>query len=136
MPDQPDNPWPTGRRIKAAMRLAGIESFEELAAKIDKRNYGSRTLRKYADDNDLENVAHRGQLVVIAEACELPYEFFTADYSTLARESAIDAAIEDRLERIVSELRAEQIERANLEQALQELLGADLRSALAAARAQ
>lgn len=80
------NSPPVGRRIKAAMQLAGIPSFEELAARIGQRNYGARTLRKYADDRDTENVARRPQLVAIAEACALPVEFFTVDFSELGRE--------------------------------------------------
>lgn len=85
-----------GRRIRAAMELAGIDSFGELARRIDHDGLGERTLRKIADDNDATRSAQRLDLVAIADACGLPYEFFTIDFADLAATVPV-SFVEDRL---------------------------------------
>lgn len=70
---------PIGRRIKAAMALAGINSFADLAERIDSRGMGERTLRKIADDRDEERVPRRGDLLLIAEITGVPISFFFGD---------------------------------------------------------
>lgn len=108
----------TERRIRAAMTLAGIDSFEDLARRIDSRNLGATTLRKL-NDNVRASLPRRA----IADACGLPYQFFTVDFrrlSELAQAAASDAQPErlDALEQQVSQLatdlrevRAELLER-------------------------
>jgi hypothetical protein len=72
---------PVERRIRAAMTLAGVD-FKGLADRIAERNLSESTLRRLGAD---EPRATRVHLRAIAEACELPYEFFTtADFSELA----------------------------------------------------
>lgn len=74
------------------------------------------------------------ELLAMCDAAGVPRQFAVDGWSALG--GAITPAIENRLERIVHELRAEQIRRANLQRALEGLLGEDLTRALAAGRSQ
>lgn len=76
-----DDQFPIGRRIRAAMVLAGIVSFEEMAELIAQANItsglGPRTLRKIANDNgDHDRNAEHTDLVAIATATSVPLAFF------------------------------------------------------------
>lgn len=107
---------------------------------------GRQTLVRI-ESGDREPKAH--EYKAMADASGLPLEFFTtpdlrgalagADLApTLAeRVSELEReleAMDDRYDALQSELRAEQLGRASLEAALEELLGADLQRALAEAR--
>lgn len=73
-----------GDRIKAARQLGGIRNVEALAAKIGpdaKRGLATTTLRKI--ERGEVPVDYRDMLV-IADACSVPIEFFTADFSRLS----------------------------------------------------
>ena len=63
------------RRIRAAMWIGGINDFGELAGRINARNLGETTLRKLNATRKPQ--ATRLHLRAIAEACGVPYEFFT-----------------------------------------------------------
>lgn len=67
---------PIGRRIKAAMALAGL-TIEDLADRIDQRGLGARTLRKLQDDDDSRE-ARTWELREIAKACDVPEWFLTS----------------------------------------------------------
>lgn len=74
-------PEPTiGTRIRAARALAGIGSPKALAELIGGRGLGATKL--YAIEQGRLPVAYR-ELVDIADACEVPVAFFTADFSRL-----------------------------------------------------
>lgn len=64
---------PLGNRIRAAIAYAGLNGFEALAERIDQPGLGTKTLRNIADGT---RAARRPDLIVIAEATGLPYEFF------------------------------------------------------------
>ena len=85
------------RRVKAARALAGL-SVGQLAKRLDEPGLGERTLR------DLESQKgrsfYRRELRAIAEACGLPYEFFTMDFSA-AREDSLEGIIEAKVEAAV-----------------------------------
>jgi hypothetical protein len=66
--------FPTERRIKAAMALAGIDSTDELAERAE-LPWRGRTLRQHIQEGKLTRV----HLEPIARACGLPYEWFTVD---------------------------------------------------------
>lgn len=63
------------------MDLGGIGNFNQLAAVIAERkfagNLSARTLR------DLNADATKTQKAAVADACGLPYEFFTVDFQRL-----------------------------------------------------
>lgn len=119
------NPPTTGRRIKAAMALAGY-SIEELSEAIDQRGLGPRTLRKLQDDADPRE-ARAWELRAIAEACDLPYAWFTVESFA----DALDDA-RGRDGRVSPEERLAELEAArDASEAHREALGASL-SALAA----
>lgn len=67
------------RRIKAARALAGFDSRAALAAKLD-AGLGAKTLQKIESG---ERPVVQRELREIAEACGLPYEFFTVDFAQL-----------------------------------------------------
>jgi hypothetical protein len=70
-----------GPRMRAARQLAGFGQVEQLAAAIAQSGLKTGVLRK------IEREERRGEfreLREIAEACRLPVEFFTADFSRLA----------------------------------------------------
>ena len=78
---------PLSRRIRAARHLAGFRQVPELAKAIEslgalRTRSGLRAtkLREYERGEDSPDA---GQLAAIAEACGLPLEFFTADFSRL-----------------------------------------------------
>ncbi|MDE2107259.1 MAG: helix-turn-helix transcriptional regulator [Patescibacteria group bacterium] len=74
-----------GARMRAARALANISSAPELAAKIDAR--GLKRTKLYAIEKDRQ-AAERHELQAIADACGVPLEWFTADFSRLAEISA------------------------------------------------
>lgn len=123
------------RRLLAARTLAGLGQ-KELAAKLRKmgysRGYSARTI---GDMERGETPIQPQSIAVLAKGCGVTPAFFTVDFSTL-EEPGSEATTDDRFERLQSELRVEQTERANLELALQAVLGEDLRRALAEARQQ
>lgn len=88
-----DDP-PIGRRIRAAMAFAGISGFGELASLIDQRGLRERTLRKLADDNDASRDVQRRDILAIADATGLPYEFFTLPRAELLE--AVERAADER----------------------------------------
>lgn len=119
------------RRLIAARALADI-TVKELAVRIQEAGH----TRGYSADN--LGLMERGKrpiqpqnIAVLAEACGVSPAFFTVDFAGLD-DTPPDAlsAIEDRLERLTAELRTEQLERANLEAALLEVIGEDLQQAL------
>jgi hypothetical protein len=135
------------------MALAGITSWEQLAEATP----FSRSLLKDLGTERAD--ATESHLRSIAAACRVPYAWFTvptltdavagAEDSTLserveALERRLDVergrrdeqadAVKDRLDELGAELRREQLDRANLETALQEVLGEGLRQALGGAR--
>lgn len=79
----------TQRRIRAARALAGFDSVDDLAAHVD---MGATTLRKMERG---ERPVRPRELREIAEACGLPYEFFTEDFERLGAGPA--EGVEDRL---------------------------------------
>lgn len=118
------------RRLIAARALAGL-TVKQLAAEIQARGH----TRGYSAENI--GLMERGRrpiqpqnIPVLAAACGLSPAFFSVDFSSLEDQDEL-AAVGDRLERLTAELRTEQLERANLESALLEVLGEDLRQALA-----
>jgi transcriptional regulator with XRE-family HTH domain len=67
------------RRIRAARALADL-TVEELADAIDAKGLKAKTLGAI-ERGEREVRPH--ELRAIAEACGLPYEFFTADFNIL-----------------------------------------------------
>jgi hypothetical protein len=101
VPDMANTPT-VGRRIKAAIALAGY-SIEDLSEAIDQRGLGPRTLRKLQDDSDPRE-PRAWELRAIADACDVPYRWFTVD----SFKEAIDGAGQrPDLESDVAEMRAE-----------------------------
>lgn len=98
----------SSRRIRAALALSGL-TIEELAARIDQRGLGARTLRKLQDETD-EREARPMELQAIAAATGIPYVFFTIPFAYLddmvARWQASYEAepATDRLDQIVERL--------------------------------
>lgn len=68
-----------GQRIKAAQALAGFDSVEDLADKINEDGYrtSAKTLRRIANDNDHTRAAKEHELQWIAEATGVPLTFLT-----------------------------------------------------------
>lgn len=121
------------RRLVAARTLAGLGQVE-LAQRIKTmghpRGYSARTI---GDMERGETPIQPQAIPILAAACRVSPAFFTVDFATLASGDSELPTMDD-LERLRSEIRAEQVGRANLESALQELLGEDLRLALAEVR--
>lgn len=69
-----------GRRIKAAAELGGYRSLDQLAREVNLPKLSPKSLRRSA--NDARDTPEH-ELRAIAEACGLPYEFFTVDFSRL-----------------------------------------------------
>lgn len=67
------------RRIKAARAFGGFTSVQKLADAINQPGLAQSTLEKIETTGKVS----RPQLREIAEACGLPYEFFTVDFSRL-----------------------------------------------------
>ena len=84
-PDEMDH---VERRIRAAMWLAGLD-FDQLAEKISLPKLGATTLRKLDATR-----ATRLQLQPIADACDVPYEFFTEGASATGGIDRIEKLIE------------------------------------------
>lgn len=90
-----------GRRIKAARAYAGLTSQQELAKKIASLGYSRGYKRDVIAGWEVGGYKHalgRDKLRTIAEACDLPYEFFTADFSRLGEISSPGAQVEQELE--------------------------------------
>lgn len=68
-------------RLRAAQALAGIRSVDELAERIGIEGLGRDTLY---DMQRGKRPIRRHELREIADACGLPYEFFTVDFATLS----------------------------------------------------
>lgn len=67
----PDEDPETRRRIRAAMALAGLESWEALAAAT---GYSRTTLKELGTER---KSAQRRHLIAIATACDVPLEWFS-----------------------------------------------------------
>jgi hypothetical protein len=82
------------RRIRAAMALAGISSWEELA---EHTPLSRSTLKDLGTERRRAEETH---LRVIAAACDVPYEWFTvADLRhAIVREDDDEPSIAERLE--------------------------------------
>lgn len=78
------------RRIRAAMLVAGIDNFTKLDERIGRvQNLKETTLRKLDSTK-----ATKLQLGAIADACGVPYEFFTAPADALGLpEGEVDGRI-------------------------------------------
>ena len=74
-----------GRRIVAARAIAGIGSVDRLAYLIGRDGFGARTLRKVESG---EREASEEELLWIATACGLPFEFFTQPFERMMSEPA------------------------------------------------
>jgi transcriptional regulator with XRE-family HTH domain len=90
VPDQDE----TRRRIRAAMALAGISSWEELA---ERTPLSRSTLKDLGTERRRAEETH---LRVIAAACEVPYDWFTVPdlRRALVREDEEEPSIGERLE--------------------------------------
>lgn len=97
------DPEETRRRVKAARALAGI-SVKDLAERIGQKGLGERTLREL--EGDAGRAWRPMELQAVAQACELPYEFFTVDFSQLSLSARTDTRL-DALEAEVRRLAAE-----------------------------
>jgi hypothetical protein len=88
------------RRMKAALALAGI-TIEELAARINRRGYGTKTLYNMQGGKGARPILPADQ-EVIARACGLSPAFFTIDFADLPDTELSDrvAALESDLERL------------------------------------
>lgn len=111
----PDDPFPVGRRIHAALRLADY-TFEDLERVINVKNFRASTLRKIARDHDTSRVAAKSDLTLIADATGLPIEFFTTPAPKLmeAIHNSVDSlpgdpltGRVDQIEQSLNDLRAE-----------------------------
>lgn len=65
---------PVERRIKAAVQLAGFESLDDVADRIDRSGFSRKTLRRIANPND-KRQAKDYELEWIAQACDVPLSF-------------------------------------------------------------
>lgn len=81
----PDEDAEIRRRIRAAMAIAGLESWEALAAAT---GYSRTTLKDLGTDR---KQAKRRHLIAIAAACDVPIEWFTVSSipAAVARSAAI-----------------------------------------------
>lgn len=83
-----------GARVRAARALKGLSGVPALAAALRKgaaKGLGRTNL--YAIERGEEEVVTYGSLVEIANVCEVPIEFFTADFSRLAEISEDPRAV-------------------------------------------
>jgi transcriptional regulator with XRE-family HTH domain len=91
------------RRVRAARAYAGL-SVSELASRI---GLGLQTIKRIESG---KRTARRFEVWAIAEACNLPREFFEIDLDLLNRRAATLqealARVDERLERIERELGA------------------------------
>lgn len=92
-----------GRRIRAAIELAGLNGFAELADRINERGLGERTLRKLADPAEKRRTAKYSDIVSIARATGQPIEFFTQELHGAIASGASDSNV-TRLEQKVDAL--------------------------------
>lgn len=82
------------RKVKAAQALGGFSNAEALAAATKELgNLGLKRIRELQQKRGEE--PRVVELRTIAEACGLPYEFFTVDFSRLK-----GSAVSDRLEEV------------------------------------
>jgi transcriptional regulator with XRE-family HTH domain len=99
-------PSPNGeglrRRLRAARIIAGYDRMEDLAATLNVAGLGTDTL--YEIERGKRGI-QRHELKLIAEACELPYEFFTADLRLLADNARERRASDIRMQRIDENVR-------------------------------
>src|SRR4051812_4474542 len=87
------------RRIKAAQALGGFTNTEDLATATKAvGNLGLKRVRELQQQRGDE--ARVVELRTIAEACGLPYEFFTVDFGRLAPNEDRLAELEDRLRQL------------------------------------
>lgn len=84
----------TQRRIRAARAYSGM-TLDELAERV---GIGRMTL--YRMENGQRDVK-RMELREIAEACDLPAEFFTGDWTDLGNDAGRLDAIEDKLDTLL-----------------------------------
>jgi hypothetical protein len=95
--DQPE----IRRRIRAAMALADISSWDELA---DRTPLSRSTLK---DLGTVRGRATEAHLRVIAAACDLPYAWFTvADLGAAIADDAEHPSLTERLEAVERQLLA------------------------------
>jgi hypothetical protein len=100
------------RRIRAAMALADIGSWEQLA---DRTPLSRSTLK---DLGTVRGRAEETHLRVIAAACDLPYAWFTiADLGGAVTREDEDPAVGERLEALESQTEALRRRVADLESA-------------------
>jgi transcriptional regulator with XRE-family HTH domain len=89
------------RRVRAARAYAGL-SVNELAERI---GLGLQTIKRIESG---KRAARRFEIWAIAEACNLPREFFEIDLDLLSRRSAALqetlARVDERLERLERQL--------------------------------
>jgi transcriptional regulator with XRE-family HTH domain len=87
----------TARRVRAARAYAGL-SVNELAGRI---GLGLQTIKRIESG---KRTARRFEIWAIAEACNLPREFFEVDLDLLSRRAAVLqealARVDERLDRI------------------------------------
>src|SRR5690349_6833259 len=87
----------TARRVRAARAYAGL-SVNELASRI---GLGLQTIKRIECG---KRTARRFEIWAIAEACDLPRDFFELDLELLSRRAAMLqdtlTRVEERLERI------------------------------------
>lgn len=69
-----------GRRVRAARAYAGIKSVPALKDRIGSRGFGRTTL--YAIEAG-RTAMRRPMALAIADACDLPVEFFEVDFARL-----------------------------------------------------
>jgi hypothetical protein len=74
------------RRTRAALALAGYKNVEALAGALDGSGVGLKRLREIYQQRGGE--PRRVELREIAEACGLPFEFFTADLTELGSDNS------------------------------------------------
>lgn len=87
-----------GRRLRAARELAGLRSVEALAKVLDEPGLGVSTLRAIEQGT---REARNMELRAIAEACGVPYDFFTTDVADLAGHNrALDVKLDTVTERL------------------------------------
>lgn len=89
------------RRMRAARVLAGL-TVPKLAERIpDENRMGERTLRKLESG---ESELRPKEMREIAEACDLPYEFFTVDFSRLPELNEGAGDLAGRMDELEAEL--------------------------------
>jgi uncharacterized protein YdcH (DUF465 family) len=90
----------TARRVKAARALAGIDSVEALAERINQRGLGLKVLRQIEQGR---RHAEPRELAAIAEACGIAREFFGLDFQPDANDKPATETLR-RLENAESQL--------------------------------